>query len=140
MGLLIIWLGVIYFFSSQNGIDSSNLSSGLLKELGLLLNVQDIDLLMVKYAFLFRKLAHFAEYFVLGILIYINLREYSKQKVYPIAIVLCILYALTDEIHQLFVAGRAFAITDILIDSFGSSIGVFVTHLIYEKCFHVKKQ
>ena len=39
-------------------------------------------------------------------------------------------YAMTDEIHQLFVPGRSCQVTDVLIDSagvlFGSVIGVLI--------------
>jgi VanZ family protein len=42
------------------------------------------------------------------------------------AVVLAGLYAITDEFHQLFVAGRGATATDVLIDTVGASLGVGV--------------
>jgi len=43
----------------------------------------------------------------------------KNKKLIPLAIMILILYGISDEIHQLFVPGRHFAISDILIDSAG---------------------
>ena len=45
-----------------------------------------------------------------------------------ITLVFCFLYAITDEIHQMFVPGRAAMIRDVIIDSCGAlcSISIFV--------------
>ena len=40
----------------------------------------------------------------------------------------CALYAVSDEIHQLFVSGRSCQLTDVLLDS----AGAFVGHLLYQ--------
>ena len=40
------------------------------------------------------------------------------------AVVLSVLYAVSDEVHQIFVDGRAFGISDILIDSAGAVFGI----------------
>ncbi|MBM4408531.1 MAG: VanZ family protein [Chloroflexi bacterium] len=40
------------------------------------------------------------------------------------AFVLAVLYAVTDEVHQAFVAGRAAAATDVLIDAIGAGIAL----------------
>jgi VanZ family protein len=39
-------------------------------------------------------------------------------------ILLCFLYASSDEIHQLFVPGRSGSFIDILLDTFGSSCAI----------------
>ena len=76
--------------------------------------------------FLIRKLAHFTEYLILGILIIRLLRTYGKLNVRMIvtAIVICFLYAASDEIHQIFVLGRTAKVLDTLIDTSGASIGI----------------
>lgn len=140
LGLLIIWLGVIYYFSSQDGTTSGNLSSGLLKEIANLFSIGDINGFVDKYGTLFRKLAHFTEYFILAVLVYISLKEYTDKNIIAVVVILCTIYAISDEIHQLFVSDRAFAIIDILIDSFGSLIGSVLLHLISTLCFQEKKQ
>lgn len=139
MLLLIAWLIVIYYFSSQDGNASSNLSNGLLRQIGIILNVSDIQKFLNDFGIIIRKLAHFTEYFILGVLMYINIKDYQKSRSIIFSLALCTLYALTDEIHQLFVSERAFAFTDIFIDSFGAIVGIFLIHLIFNKCFQEKK-
>ncbi len=68
---------------------------------------------------LLRKLAHMAEYAVLGLLLMRALRNA------PVALVLGVAYAATDEIHQHFVGGRHGAPLDVAIDTIGVALGVF---------------
>lgn len=61
----------------------------------------------------------------------LNKNDISKK--YLISILICIIYATSDEIHQIFVPGRACQIRDILIDSIGSITGVYLYKLINTK-------
>jgi VanZ family protein len=65
-----------------------------------------------------RKLAHLAEYAILGGLVYRAARSA------PVAVLLSSAYAATDEIHQAFVAGRHGSPLDWLIDTAGIVLGV----------------
>jgi VanZ family protein len=65
-----------------------------------------------------RKLAHIAEYAILGALVY---RAAGRAS---IAVLLSSAYAATDEIHQAFVAGRHGSPLDWLIDTAGVVLGV----------------
>jgi VanZ like family len=67
-----------------------------------------------------RKLAHLAEYAVLGALLYRALRRE------PAAVVLGSAYAVTDEIHQAFVSGRHGSPLDWLVDTAGVVAGTVV--------------
>ena len=67
-----------------------------------------------------RKLAHVAEYAILGALL---LRALARE---PVAFALGSLYAATDELHQSFVAGRHGSPADWALDSVGVAIGVAV--------------
>jgi hypothetical protein len=67
-----------------------------------------------------RKIAHAAEYAVLGVLL---LRAIGREA--PAA-ALGIAYAVTDEMHQAFVPGRQGAPLDVLIDAVGVIVGVYV--------------
>jgi VanZ family protein len=67
-----------------------------------------------------RKVAHAAEYAVLGALL---LRAIGREA--PAA-ALGIAYAVTDEVHQAFVPGRQGAPLDVLIDAVGVIVGVYV--------------
>ena len=67
-----------------------------------------------------RKLAHTAEYAVLGALL---VRATGRS---GIALALGTLYAVTDELHQTFVAGRSGRPLDVAIDAVGVACGVLL--------------
>lgn len=80
-----------------------------------------------------RKLAHMAEYALLASLILFALLSDLKSgefKWYIVALIISILYAVTDEIHQLFVPGRSGRITDVFIDTLGMITGLFICYLV----------
>ena len=130
LGLLIIWLAIIYFFSSQPGNASLNESNGLLELIANVFGINDVNSFVIKYGAFIRELAHFTEFFILGFLIYINLYQYTNKNIILITIILCALYATSDEVHQLFVEGRYFSVLDIIIDTSGGIIASFLTHLV----------
>lgn len=69
-----------------------------------------------------RKNAHAFEYFILGFLILIILKIFGNRTVnlYIGTLFFCLLYAVLDEYHQLFVPGRTSSVTDVLIDFSGA--------------------
>lgn len=67
-----------------------------------------------------RKIAHAAEYAVLGALLF---RALGRDL--P-AVAIGIAYAITDEVHQSFVAGRQGTALDVLVDAAGVLVGVYV--------------
>lgn len=118
--LVIIWMAVIFIMSSFDSTESSNQSNFIVDIISNILNINNIEII----SFIIRKLAHFTEYLILGILISNLIHSYNK-KTY-ISIIICILYAISDEIHQLFVTGRSCQILDIIIDSIGSILGIYL--------------
>ncbi|HCL00942.1 MAG TPA: VanZ family protein [Lachnoclostridium phytofermentans] len=91
-----------------------------------------------------RKVAHVTEYGILSILVsfYIWVRGHRGKQFFFLTILISVGYAITDEIHQLFVAGRSGRITDVLIDSIGCILGALFFLLIYHliKNRSLKKQ
>ena len=65
------------------------------------------------------------------------MKKQSGKKVILITVVICFLYALSDEIHQYFVPGRACRILDVLIDTSGSLFFCLV-YLFVKKIFKNK--
>ena len=116
--LVIIWMIFIFIMSSFSAGDSSNQSGFIVNIICNLFNIANTELITV----IIRKLAHFTEYFILGILTYNCIKNY--QKPYYISIIICFLYAISDEIHQIFVPGRSMKITDILIDTIGAIVAI----------------
>ena len=75
-----------------------------------------------------RKVAHASEYLILTILLIIALSNsgIKGKKEFIIALLICFLYACTDEYHQTFVDGRTGQFTDTLIDTLGGFIGIIL--------------
>ena len=71
-----------------------------------------------------RKLAHYTEYLILGILV-INLNN-NKNKGLYLSMIVCLLYAISDELHQYFVPGRSCQLVDVTIDFIGALTGIFI--------------
>ena len=137
--LTIIWMIVIFMFSNSPADESSTLSDGFIKNTIIkVVKVFKKDLneeaFIDKVSTPVRKLAHFTEYMILGILMYLTFKQYGINNKW-IVILGCMIYASTDEIHQLFIEGRTARILDVFIDTLGSSFGVFITIMI-NKIFH----
>lgn len=133
--LLVFWMALIFFLSAQIANDSTettNFVIDILYKLYKGLNIGNLSVLdFTEIVFKpVRKLAHFSEFAILGILIYLNVKEYKKNRVVLFALVLSALYALSDEIHQIFVPGRACTFVDMCIDTSGALIGILLIHLI----------
>jgi VanZ family protein len=81
--------------------------------------------------------AHFAEYMVFGVLLYAavsrRLPPSRRGVVLAVAIAIASLYGVSDEIHQLFVPGRACDPVDWLVDTAGATLGVGITFAIKKK-------
>lgn len=93
---------------------------------------------------LIRKAAHVTEYGILTIFVsfYIWVRGHRGKVFFLITLLISVGYAVTDEVHQIFVPGRSGRITDVLIDSVGCILGVLlfllIRHLIKNRS--LKKQ
>ena len=72
-----------------------------------------------------RKLAHFAEYLILSVLLYraLDVERRWSLRAAVLALVLAGLYAGSDELHQWFVPGRGARLNDWLIDVSGAAAG-----------------
>lgn len=77
--------------------------------------------------FYIRKSAHFLEYAVLGVLTLGCCRVWlENRKIWFLSWLWSILYAISDECHQLFVAGRAGRWQDVLLDAAGALSGIII--------------
>jgi len=81
--------------------------------------------------FLARKCAHLTEYAILGWLIWRVFRKPSRNDLRPWvwreaarALFLVLVYAASDEFHQLYVPSRQASIVDVLIDTAGGAAGL----------------
>ncbi|WP_047150853.1 VanZ family protein [Aneurinibacillus tyrosinisolvens] len=76
--------------------------------------------------FFIRKGAHFTLYFLLGFLMYGALRGsgVGRGKRLVGSLLFMVLYAASDEIHQMYTANRTPLAADVLLDSVGGAIGI----------------
>ena len=130
--LLIGWMLLIFLFSNDTGEVSTRKSDGLIiGTIEFLLERDLTDAEKIKYVDWFvtpvRKGAHLLVYFVLGYLMISTLKEFRlvDKRTYIFAVILCMLYAVSDEVHQYFIPGRNAGVIDIVIDTVGSSLGVW---------------
>ena len=122
--LVALWMLVIFLMSSEVAGTSSARSDEIVRTIQSIGVSAPTDLL----TFLVRKAAHICAYFVLGILLFNLLKEYDLgvKKMIFISIAIAMLYACTDEIHQMIVPGRSGEVRDVLIDTAGAAVGVVV--------------
>lgn len=129
--LLILWMALIFYLSNQPASISSNTSnfvSDILFRLFFNQFFNQADFIE-RYAPFIRKLAHFSEFMILAFLVYINLKEYKVKNILRYTFIISALYAISDEIHQLFVLNRHCSIYDMLIDIAGVILAILLIHL-----------
>lgn len=144
--LAILLLGTFYIifgFSGQDGKESSVLSRKVTEfitdnifHLSNEFKIQCIEQL----EYIIRKLAHFSIYTVVGILLmgFVSTYEIEKIKKIYISIVVGIIYATSDEIHQAFIPDRSARLTDVIIDTMGIVLGIVIV-LIFMKLVYKRK-
>lgn len=100
----------------------------------------DVGLSEQVLTFLTRKAAHIVAYFVLGLLMFNAIRGYKWERKYLVlaSIAFCCLYAVSDEVHQIFVPGRSGEVRDVLIDTAASGAGVAVYWVVSQSCLKSK--
>lgn len=127
----------IFLLSSQDGESSAQLSGAVMGHVGRL-----ITFLFGEAGHnIFRKFAHFFEYAGLSFLAYnAFFQSRKKNRFSPYApYALCIFYAVTDEIHQYFVEGRACRIFDVGVDALGALAGLVLFFIIVKLCIFFKR-
>lgn len=138
--LVLLWMVMIFLLSNEEAVKSSKKSDGLIIKsvelfTGKSLSDQEKEKVLKYLVFPVRKCAHLSLYLILGILVISLLREYMliNTKLVLLALLICFLYACSDEIHQLFVPGRSGEVRDVLIDTLGACLGVSFYYLVFRK-------
>lgn len=144
--LTLFWMAVIFFFSAQPAKESAQVSGGVVAMITRLLSV--IPVLSMENSgmnleHIVRKAAHGTEFAILGALLFLAIREYLvKARLWLVLAFSClsgILYAFTDEFHQLFVPGRSCQLSDVAIDSAGVFVGAGIIFVVFA-CICRKKE
>ncbi len=123
----ITWMIVIFCFSHQSATQSSDLSVGILGYIiDIIKNSFNIAINEDLLHTVIRKGAHFTEYLILAVFVMFGLTKNNISKAFLKSVIICSLYAMTDEFHQLFVAGRSGRVFDVMVDTSGAALGTFI--------------
>ncbi|MBL8122116.1 VanZ family protein [Candidatus Saccharibacteria bacterium] len=126
VGFVLLWMALIFWLSGHDATESSKQSGAVLRTLhesgATWLTMHEV-----------RKIAHFLLYMVLGMSLLNLLRALLKRRHVTYAILGAALYAISDEIHQLFITGRSSELRDVLLDTIGASVGVSIYLLVVRK-------
>lgn len=132
--LCFLWMIVIFMFSHQPANTSQSLSNDVIKMLEQILHIEIIKQggwFFDTISFFVRKAAHMSEYALLAILFSCYFRTCGKRRFLLYAILCVVLYAISDEVHQLFIQGRSGQVSDVCIDAFGGAIGLSLQQLYW---------
>lgn len=135
--IIILLLGtfyIIFSFSSQNGEESGNLSGKIAKFAVKQLPIQKTEKSLKRTEAVIRKIAHFSIYTLVGFLLmsFVSTYAIKENKRMIISLIVGILYAISDEIHQSFIPNRSCQLTDVMIDSMGVLLGILILLTLFE--------
>ena len=145
--LVILSIGGMYYFSSQNGNVSGNQSQivvNIIDKVRDKVTLKNQKLIKVQTkiydklrklgskSYIVRKMAHFIIYALIGISILLFMYVFSKKLMLSsiIAFILSVTYACYDEYRQISIPGRSGSIKDVFIDSCGALTGIILTFSI----------
>ena len=132
----ILVMVMIFRFSAQTAVVSSDLSQTLTEKivhsinyrLGMDWTPAEQALRVMTFEYYVRKLAHFGEFLLLAVTLVIPLYVHGvrKARLFFLTMLICALYALSDEYHQSFIEGRSPQILDTAVDCCGSLVGTLL--------------
>lgn len=147
--LVLLWMGLIFYFSNQEATVSTTQSDKVINFVNVISKNNEsfkgilLKLYQLKGAsFVIRKSAHIFSYFVLSILSFIMVYTHKGSINLSIkySFIISILYAISDEIHQLFIPGRSGMIQDVFIDCIGVILGIIFITVIFKLYIKNKKK
>lgn len=141
--LIVLWLGLIFYFSHQAADKSEKVTAGVASNIVETLENGDAaspakEEHWDKVAKIFtplRKCAQVFEFFILGLLVINFIKEFklSFKEIIIASLVLCLFFGVGDEFHQSFVAGRAGTLIDVAIDFISSTSAILIFAFIKNK-------
>ena len=138
--LIILWTSFIFDMSTKTADESSKISGGLLRTI--LFYIKDLIWFDVEFSLLhnmFRKLAHFTEYAILGFLSVSFFTVINKPRIF--CLIHCLSTAIFDEYLQYLTgAGRSMQISDMITDFSGSLTAVIIFYIISYIIFRIKNR
>lgn len=126
----ILWMLVIFLFSSQTSSQSNGLSKILIKEILSMFHISISADTFLTLNVIVRKIAHAFLYFMLAIFLSLSLHGFKGKHIKFFIAILCFTFSLSDEFHQSFIAQRTPSFYDVIIDTVGAIIGISTWNLL----------
>ena len=129
-----VWMIVIYWLSDRPSTESSVQSGGLTMRIVNLMtqssglnDAQQMERTLYLEPYI-REAAHVLEYVILAVLVLIAVRAFTSDcgRAALITVLVCFLYACTDEWHQYYIPGRAAEYMDIMLDTSGAAAAMLI--------------
>ena len=139
--------GMIFNFSNQDseksGSTSQKVTEAITKDIKSIqkLNKNEKAKVIDKIEDVIRKIAHFSLYALVGFLLMALFSTYNineKNKIIS-TIIIGAIYAISDEFHQSFVSGRSGQVSDVFLDTLGTTVGGLFILLIIKTVNKLKK-
>src|SRR5699024_4908630 len=134
---IFVWMALIFYLSHKPASSSNELSTAVMVVfIHTISTFIPIHLNLCIFHHFFLKISYFFLYFMIGLLVINALKRHVsiKWKFVALSLIICILYAISDEVHQLFILGRSGEMRDVFIDSTGSATGIAV-YILLSKTF-----
>ncbi|MCI9126658.1 MAG: VanZ family protein [Eubacterium sp.] len=144
IALILWWMIIIFGFSAADGAESSSFSDEITMKVVSIFEPEynnfsqdKQNMIFNKISFIVRKTGHFGEYGILAVLwsllllSFEKIRNMKKYLIVMIPTVICLAYAITDEVHQGFVDGRSPKVMDVIIDTVGGLAGAGVIVVLW---------
>jgi len=137
--LLVACMVFVFSMSSQTAKESSGTSGRVITAVLKIVYPDFEDLsqteqaeLVSSFQFIARKGAHFSIYAVMGFLAFLTVGTYTvipfKFRIL-LSAAICLLFSISDEIHQLFISGRSGEVRDVFLDFCGSILAIALISL-----------
>lgn len=122
--LVALCMAVIFFLSNEPASESQSRSDGVIAALFARFGVE-------LSSHVVRKTAHALEYCGLSLLLYGAYFASFRTPQPTLSFLTAALYAVSDEVHQYFIPGRACQLRDVFVDSVGAAAGIIFCTILF---------
>jgi VanZ family protein len=114
----------IFHLSDQPAVISAETSRAISQQILEAVRENPTPQMIRSFDAFLRNSAHFGMFYILGLLAFITFSLQALKYPFLTSLLFGVSYAFTDEVHQIFVAGRAFQFRDLSLDSLGCFLGI----------------
>lgn len=121
--VLLSWMFLIFHLSNQPAVISAETSKNVSQQILEIVQENPTPQAVRSFDSFLRNSAHFGLFLILGLLTYPTFLVQGYSKTMTKSVWFGIFYAWTDEVHQIFIEGRAFQLRDLGLDIVGFVLG-----------------